>query len=71
VIDVREIKDPYKVATNYIWGTFIFDVVAVQPYTVINPWMIFLRNLKFIKELGAEVGDIHNVISFQQKPWLK
>ena len=49
MIDVREIKDPYKVATNYIWGTFIFDVVAVQPYTVINPWMIFLRNLKFIK----------------------
>ena len=34
---------------NYLWGFFLFDVISVLPYIVINPWMIFLRNLKFIK----------------------
>lgn len=34
---------------NYLKGGFIIDVISVLPYTVINPWMIFLRNLKFIK----------------------
>ena len=28
------------------------------------------RNLKFIKELGVEIGKVHNVVSFNQKPWL-
>jgi hypothetical protein len=49
VIDVREIRDPCKVALNYFKGSFLFDVISVLPYTIINPWMIFLRNLKFLK----------------------
>jgi hypothetical protein len=49
VIDVREIRDPCKVALNYLKGSFLFDVISVLPYTIINPWMIFLRNLKFLK----------------------
>ena len=28
------------------------------------------RDLKFIKELGVKIGPVHNVISFNQKPWM-
>ena len=34
-------------------------------------YVIHYRNLKFIKELGASIDKVHNIISFQQKPWLK
>jgi hypothetical protein len=27
--------------------------------------------LKYVKSLGVELGKVHNIISFQQKPWLK
>ena len=29
------------------------------------------RNLKFIKDLGVEIGEVHKVLSFDQSPWLK
>ena len=29
------------------------------------------RNLKFIKELGVEISNVHNIVSFGPKPWLK
>jgi hypothetical protein len=32
---------------------------------------IHYRNLKYVKSLGVELGKVHNIISFQQKPWLK
>jgi len=34
-------------------------------------YVIHYRNLKFVKALGAEIGTIHNVISFSQSTWLK
>ena len=34
-------------------------------------YCIHYRNLKFIKDLGVEIGQIHNVISFKQQKWLK
>jgi hypothetical protein len=34
-------------------------------------YVIHYRNLKFVKELGVEIGKVHSVISFEQKPWLK
>ena len=34
-------------------------------------YCIHYRNLKFVKDLGVEIGPVHNVISFEQKPWLK
>ena len=34
-------------------------------------YCIHYRNLKFVKELGVKIGPVHNVISFNQKPWLK
>jgi hypothetical protein len=33
-------------------------------------YVIHYRNLKFVKALGVEIGDIHNVISFKQSAWL-
>ena len=33
--------------------------------------MIHYRNLKFIKDLGVEIGEVHKVFSFDQSPWLK
>ena len=33
-------------------------------------YVIHYRNLKFVKELGVEIGDVHNVISFKQSAWL-
>jgi hypothetical protein len=34
-------------------------------------YVIHYRNLKFIKELGVEIGTVHNVLSFKQKNWLE
>jgi hypothetical protein len=34
-------------------------------------YCIHYRNLKFIKELGVEIGDVYNIVSFKQKAWLK
>jgi hypothetical protein len=33
-------------------------------------YVIHYRNLKFIKELGVEIGKVHNILSFQQSNWL-
>jgi hypothetical protein len=33
-------------------------------------YVLHYRNLKFIKELGVEIGTVHNVVKFKQKPWL-
>ena len=33
-------------------------------------YVIHYRNLKFVKNLGVEIGTVHNVISFKQAPWL-
>ena len=33
-------------------------------------YCIHYRNLKFVKELGVKI-KVHNVVEFQQKPWLK
>jgi hypothetical protein len=34
-------------------------------------YVIHYRNLKFVKDLGVEITKVHNVISFEQKPWLE
>jgi len=34
-------------------------------------YVIHYRNLKFVKNLGVEIGHVHNVISFKQKQWLE
>ncbi len=34
-------------------------------------YVIHYRNLKFIHELGVEIGQIHRFFSFGQKPWLQ
>jgi hypothetical protein len=34
-------------------------------------YCIHYRNLKFIKELGLEITAVHNVVQFNQKPFLK
>ena len=34
-------------------------------------YCIHYRNLKYVKSLGVELGKVHNIISFKQKPWLK
>jgi hypothetical protein len=34
-------------------------------------YCIHYRNLTFVKELEVKIGTVHNVISFNQKPWLK
>ncbi len=36
-----------------------------------NKYCIHYRNLKYINELGAVIGDVHNVVSFKQKRWLE
>ena len=33
-------------------------------------YVIHYRNLKFVKNLGVEIGTVHNVISFKQSTWL-
>ena len=34
-------------------------------------YCIHFRNLKFVEKLGVKIGLVHNVISFNQKPWMK
>ena len=34
-------------------------------------YCIHYRNFKFVEKLGVKIGLVHNVISFNQKPWLK
>jgi len=34
-------------------------------------YCIHYTNLKFVVGLGVEIGKVHNIISFNQKPWLK
>ena len=33
-------------------------------------YVIHYRNLKFIKELGVEIGTVHNILKFKQRAWL-
>ncbi len=33
-------------------------------------YVLHYRNLKYVVELGVKVGEIHNVVSFNQSPWL-
>ena len=34
-------------------------------------YCLHYRNLRFVKSLGVEIGDVHNVVSFIQEPWMK
>ena len=34
-------------------------------------YCIHYRNLKFVEELGVKITKVHNVVEFNQKPWLK
>lgn len=34
-------------------------------------YCIHYRNLKYLVELGVKIGNIHNIVSFYQKPFLK
>jgi hypothetical protein len=34
-------------------------------------YCIHYRNLKFAKDLGVEITKVHNIVKFNQKPWLK
>jgi hypothetical protein len=34
-------------------------------------YCIHYRNLKFVKDLGINITKIHNVVQFNQKPFLK
>ena len=34
-------------------------------------YVIHYRNLKYIKELGVELGTVYNVVSFKQSRWLE
>ena len=34
-------------------------------------YCIHYRNLKFVEKLGIKIGPVHNIVSFNQKPWLK
>ena len=34
-------------------------------------YCIHYRNLKYIVDLGVEVSEVHNVVSFNQSPWLE
>ena len=36
-----------------------------------NNYVLHYRNLKFLVSLGVEITNIHKVIRFEQKPWLK
>jgi hypothetical protein len=36
-----------------------------------NNYCIHYRNLKYIVDLGVEIKQVHNIVSFKQKPWLK
>ena len=41
--------NPMTIFKAYITGNFITDVIAVIPYSVIKPELIFLRYLKLMK----------------------
>ena len=41
--------DPTIVAKNYLKGQFISDLIAVLPWSAINPSVVFLRYLKLRK----------------------
>ena len=49
MIDVKIINDPITIGKNYILGEFIFDVVAVLPWSTIRLSWTFVRYLKFRK----------------------
>ena len=34
-------------------------------------YCIHYRNLKYVVGLGVKIGEVHNIISFKQKAWLK
>lgn len=34
-------------------------------------YCIHYRNLKFVLDLGLKLGTVHNIVSFDQKAWLK
>ena len=34
-------------------------------------YVLHYRNLKYIKELGVQIDNVHRVISFEQSPWLE
>ena len=45
----RKRINPFRVFFAYVTGSFIPDVVAVIPYSMINPPFIFMRYLKLLK----------------------
>lgn len=49
ITDVAKINDPRVIGKNYICGDFIFDVVAVLPWSTIRPSLTFVRYLKYRK----------------------
>ena len=36
-----------------------------------NNYCVHYRNLKYLVELGVEIKQVHNIVSFKQKQWLK
>ena len=34
-------------------------------------YCIHYRSLKFVEKLGVKIGEVHNIVSFKQKAWLK
>ena len=34
-------------------------------------YCIHYKNLKFVLDLGVKLGTVHNIVSFDQKAWLK
>lgn len=49
MIDVHVIDDPIIVAKSYVRGEFLFDIVAVLPWSDMYPSLTFIRYLKFRK----------------------
>lgn len=49
ITDLARINDPMVIGKDYIFGEFIFDVVAVLPWSTIKRQWTFIRYLKYRK----------------------
>jgi len=48
ITPTRKIDDPKELFSNYIKGTFVVDVIAIIPYSIVRSEYIFLRYLKIV-----------------------